>query len=62
MFIVKSEIFGANLIGSLPFGADDTEVHKTALMCIDAFKSIDQLLNKCKLSFDLEVHQQQHLH
>jgi hypothetical protein len=30
------------------------------LMCIDDVESEHQLLNKCKLSFDLVVYQQQH--
>ena len=41
---------------------DGTEAHKTVLMCVDAVKSKYQLLYKCKLLFDLVVHQQQHLH
>ena len=52
MSIVKSKTFGANFTGSPSFGADDTEVHKTALMCIDAVESKYQLLNKCNLLFD----------
>jgi hypothetical protein len=35
---------------------------KVTLMCIDTVESKYQLLNKCKLLFDLVVHQQQHLH
>ena len=62
MSIVKSKTFGANFIGSPPIWADGTEVHKTALMCVDTVESKYQLLNKCKLLFDLVVHQQQHLH
>ena len=31
-------------------------------MCVDAIESKDQLVNMCKLLFDLVVHQQQHLH
>jgi hypothetical protein len=58
--IVKSTTFGANFIGSLAFWADGTEVHKTALMCVDAVKSKYHLLNKCKLLiFDLVVHKEQ---
>jgi hypothetical protein len=60
--IVKSKTFCANFIGSPPFWADSTEAHKTALMCVDAVKFKYQLLNTCKLLFDLVVHQQQHLH
>jgi hypothetical protein len=60
--IVKSKFFDANFIGSPPFWADGTEVHRTALMCVDVVESKYQLLNKCKLLFDLVVHQQQHLH
>jgi hypothetical protein len=60
--IVKSKTFGYNFSGSLPFWVDDTEAQKTALMCVDAVESKYQLLNKCKLLFDLVVHRQQHLH
>ena len=35
---------------------------KLTLMCIDTVESKYQLLDKCKLLFDLVVHQQQHLH
>ena len=45
-----------------PFWADGTKAHQTALMCINAIESKYQLLNKCKMLFDLVVHQQQHLH
>ena len=62
MSIVKSTTLGVNLSGSPPFCADGTEAHKTALMCVDAVESKYQLFNKCKLLFDLVVHQQQHLH
>ena len=62
MSIVKLKTFGANFIGSLPFWMDDTEAHKTALMCVDAVESKSQLLNKRELLFDLVVHQQQRLH
>jgi hypothetical protein len=31
-------------------------------MCVDAVKSKYQVLNNCKMLFDLVVHQQQHLH
>ena len=62
MSILKSKTFGANFIGSTPFWADGTEAHKIALMCVDAVESKYQLLEKCKLLFDLVVHQQQHLH
>ena len=62
MFIVKVKFFGINSTKSPSFWADGTKGHKTALMCIDAVKSKYQLLNKCKLLFDLIVHQQQHLH
>ena len=60
--IVKLKTFGANFTRSPPFWADGTEVHKTALMVVDAVKSKYQSSNKCKLLFDLIVHQQQHLH
>ena len=56
MSIVKSKAFGANFTGSLPFWADVTEAHKTMLMYFDAVKSKCDLLNKCKLVFDLVVH------
>jgi hypothetical protein len=59
--IVKLKTFDANFTCP-PFWADDTEAHKTTLMCVDAVESKYQLLNKCKLLFDLVVHQQQHLH
>jgi hypothetical protein len=62
VFIIKVTTFGANLSRSLPLCADGTEAHKTALMCIDAAESKYQLLNKCKLLFDLVFHQQQQLH
>jgi hypothetical protein len=58
---VKVKTFEVNFTGSLPFWADGTETHKTTLMCVDAVESKYQLLNKCKLLFDLVVHQQQHL-
>jgi hypothetical protein len=57
--IVKSTTFGANFIESLAFWADGTEVHKTAMMCVDAVKSKYHLLKKCKLLFDLVVHKEQ---
>jgi hypothetical protein len=60
--IVKSKTFAANVTRSLPFWADGTEAHKTALLCVDVVESKYQLLNKCKLVFDLIVPQQQHLH
>jgi hypothetical protein len=60
--IVKLKTFGANFTGSLPIWADGTEAHETALMCVDTAESKYQLLNKCKLLFDLLVHQQQRLH
>jgi len=41
---------------------DGTKVHKIALMCVDAIESKYQLLNKCKVLFDLVIHQQQHPH
>ena len=55
--IVKLKTFGANFTGSPPFWADGTEVHKTALMCVNAIESKYQLLNKCNMLFDLVVHQ-----
>ena len=58
---VKVKTFEVNFTGNLPFWADGTEVHKTALMCVDVVEFRYQLLNKCKLLFDLVVHQQQHL-
>ena len=61
MFIVKLITFGTDIIGSPPIWADGTKAHKIVLMCIDAIKSKYQLSNKCKLLFDLVVHQQQHL-
>ena len=60
MFIVKSKTFGASFIGSPPFRADGTEVHKTKLMYVGVVEFKYPLLNKCKLLFDLVVHQQQH--
>ena len=60
--IVKLITFGANLFGSPPFCADGIKAHKTVLMFVNAVESKYQLLNKCKLLFDLVVHQQQHLH
>jgi hypothetical protein len=60
--IVKSKTFGANCTASPPFWADGTEEHKTALICIDTVESKYRLLNKCKVLFDLVVHQQQHLY
>ena len=54
--------FGTNFTGSLQFGADGTEAHKTALMCIDVVESKYQLSNKCELLVNLVAHQQQHLH
>jgi hypothetical protein len=60
--IVKTKTFGANFTRSLPFWADGTDMHKIALMCIDDVESKYQVLNKCKLLFDLAVRQQQHLH
>jgi hypothetical protein len=39
---------------------DGTEAHKTALMCVNAVESKYQMLNKCKLLFDLVVQWQQH--
>jgi hypothetical protein len=60
--IVKLTTFGANLSGSPSFCAYGAKVHKTALMCVDAVESKYQMLNKCKLLFDLVVHQQQRLH
>ena len=56
MSIVKPKTFGANLNRSWPFWADGTKAHKTALMCVDAVESKYQLLNKCKLLFDLVLH------
>jgi hypothetical protein len=60
--IIKSKSSTANLTGSMPFWANGTKAHKTALMCVDAFESKNQLLNKCELLVDLVVCQQQHLH
>jgi hypothetical protein len=60
--IVKLKTFDTNFTRSPPFWADGTEAHKTALMCVNAVKSKYQLFNKCKLLFDLVVHQQQHLY
>ena len=54
--IVKSTKFGANFTESLSFWTDGTKAHKTMLMCINADESKYQLLNKCKLFFDLVVH------
>jgi hypothetical protein len=62
VYIVKLKTFGANFNGNLPFWVDGTKAHKTALMCIDVVESKYQLLNKCKLLFDLVVHQQQQIH
>ena len=62
MSIVKLKTFGANFTRSPSFWADGTEAHKTALMCVNAVKSKYQLLNKCRMLFDLIVHQQQCLH
>jgi hypothetical protein len=59
---IKAETFGAHFTESPPFWADGTKAHKTMLMCVDAVESKYQLLNKCKLLFDLIVHRQQHLH
>jgi hypothetical protein len=59
--IVKLKTFGANFTGSPPFWADGTKAHKIVLMCVDAVEFNYQLLNKCKLLFDLIVHQQQTL-
>ena len=58
--MVKSKKIGANFTGSPPIWADGTEAHKTAFMCVDAVESMYQLLNKCRLLFDLVVHQKQH--
>jgi hypothetical protein len=60
--IVKLKTFGANFNGSPQFWVDDTEAHKTTLMCVNAVELKYQLLNKCKLLFDLVVHQQQYSH
>jgi hypothetical protein len=60
--IVKSKTFDANFTGSLPFWADGTKAHKTALMCVNIVESKYQLLNECQPLFDLVVHQQQHIH
>ena len=62
MSIVKLKTFDANFTGSPPFWANGTKAHKTTLMCVDAVESKYQLLNKCKMLFDLVVHRQQHLH
>jgi hypothetical protein len=35
-----------------------TPFYKTTLMCVNAVESKYQLLNKCKLYFNLVVHQQ----
>ena len=56
MSIVKSKEFDANFTGSPPFWTDGTEAHENALMCVNTVKSKYQLLNKCKLLFDLVVH------
>ena len=56
MPIIKSKKVGANFTGGLSIWADDTEVHKIALMCVDVVESNYQLLIKCKLLFDLVVH------
>ena len=60
MSIVRLNFFGANITGSLPFWADGTKVHKTALMCVDTVESNYEMLNKCKQLLDLVVQQQQH--
>jgi hypothetical protein len=60
--IVKSKTVGANFTGRPPFWVIGTEVHKTALMCVNAVESKYQLLNKCKPLLDLVVHHLQHLH
>ena len=62
MSIIKLNFFYANFTGISPFRADGNKVHNTALMCVDAIESKYQFLNKCRLLFDLVVHQQQHLH
>ena len=62
MFIVKSKFLGTNITGSPPFWVDGTKAHKAVLMCVDTVESKYQLLNKCKLLFDLVVHHEQHLH
>ena len=62
MSIVKLKTFDANFIESPLFWVDGTKMHKTVLMRVDAIESKYQLLNKCKLLFDLVVHEQQHLH
>ena len=59
---MKSKTLGTNSTGSPSFWADGTEAHKIALMCVDVIESKYQLLNKCKLLFDLVVRQQHHLH
>ena len=56
--IVKLKTSGANLTRSPPFWADDTKAHETATPLIPNIKC----WTKCKLLFDLVVHQQQHLH
>ena len=61
MSIVKSTTVGANFIGSPSFWADGTEAHEIPLMCVDDVESKYQLINKCKLLFDLVVYHQQHL-
>ena len=53
----KVKKFGANFTRSLLFWADGTEAHKTTLMCVNAIESKYQMLNKCKLLYDLVVHQ-----
>ena len=60
--IVQSKTFGANFTRSPPFWIDDTKAHKIVLMCVDTIESKYQLLNMCKLLFDLVVHQQQHIY
>ena len=55
--IVKSKKIGANFMGNLSFSVDGTKVHKTMLMCVNAVEFRYQLLNKCKLLFDLVVYQ-----
>ena len=62
MSIVKSKTFGANFAGSPPLWVDGTETCKTTLMCVDAIEAKYQLTNKCKLLFDLVVHQQHQIH
>jgi hypothetical protein len=59
---VNLKTFDTKFTESPPFWADGIEVHKIVSMCVDAVESKYQLLNKCKLLFDLVVHHQQHLH